>query len=142
MATNPEFGSPRPVAPLRQKLAAFWRWWAGEMARLVPERMSTVYESLERPLVPVLVAMEGEGIKVDRNVLSRLSGTFAQRSAQLEDEVGKLVGDASFHLGSPKQLGELLFDKMKLPGGKRTKSGQWETRAGLLDELARISPSR
>ena len=75
------------------------------------------------------------GVKVDRNILARLSGTFQQRIGALEAEVYELVG-SKFNLASPKQLGELLFDQLKLPGGKKTKTGQWETRAGLLDDLA------
>jgi len=104
--------------------------------RLVAEGMTTVYERLERPLLPVIVDMEHAGIKVDRQILSRLSGTFAQRIGALEEEVYELAGGERFNLGSPKQLGELLFDRLKLPGGKKTKTGQWETRAGLLDDLA------
>jgi len=110
------------------------RLWMALKPRLVAERMTTVYETLERPLVPVLVEMERAGIKVDRAILSRLSTDFAQKIARLEDEVQGLAGE-KFNLGSPKQLGELLFDKLKLPGGKKTKTGQWETRANLLDEL-------
>ncbi len=116
------------------------RLWMVLKPRLVAERMTTVYETLERPLLPIVVSMEGAGIKVDRSILSRLSSTFAQRIAQLDEEVQALVGPSiggqRFNLGSPKQLGELLFDTLQLPGGKRTKSGQWETRAGLLDDLA------
>lgn len=111
------------------------RLWMCLKPRLAAERMTTVYETLERPLVPVIVDMERAGIKVDRAILSRLSSTFAQGIARLEEEVHALVGH-KFNLGSPKQLGELLFDRLQLPGGKRTKSGQWETRAGLLDDLA------
>ena len=111
------------------------RLWLKLKPRLAAERMTTVYETLERPLVPVIVAMEKAGIKVDRAILARLSGTFAQRAAQLEDEVYQLAGQ-KFNLASPKQLGEFLFDTLKLPGGKKTKTGQWETRAGLLDDLA------
>ena len=111
------------------------RLWMALKPRLVAERMMTVYETLERPLVDVIVDMEKAGIKVDRAILSRLSSSFAQSIARLEEEVQGLVG-FKFNLGSPKQLGELLFDQLKLPGGKRTKSGQWETRAGLLDDLA------
>ncbi|MEM9357147.1 MAG: DNA polymerase I [Pseudomonadota bacterium] len=111
------------------------RLWLALKPRLVAERMMTVYETLERPLVPVIVDMEHAGISTDRTVLSRLSATFAQRAAQLEDEVYDLAGE-KFNLGSPKQLGELLFDKLQLPGGKKTKTGQWETRATLLDDLA------
>ena len=111
------------------------RLWHLLKPRLIAERLSTVYETLERPLVPVIAGMENAGIHVDRNVLSRLSSTFAQTLTRLEEEINGLVGH-KFNLGSPKQLGELLFDRLQLPGGKRTKSGQWETRAGLLDELA------
>ncbi|HEU4379745.1 MAG TPA: DNA polymerase, partial [Hyphomicrobiaceae bacterium] len=82
-----------------------------------------------------LADMERAGVKVDRSILSRLTSTFAQRSARLESEIFDLAGH-KFNLGSPKQLGEFLFDNLKLPGGKKTKSGQWETRAGLLDDLA------
>ena len=103
--------------------------------RLAAERMTSVYETLERPLVPVIVEMEKAGIKVDKDILSRLSSTFAQRAARLEEKVSELTGH-KFNLASPKQLGELLFDQLKLPGGKKTKTGQWETRAGTLDDLA------
>ena len=111
------------------------RLWLKLKPRLVAERMAAVYETLERPLVSVISDMEFSGIKVDRSILSRLSGTFQQRIGALEAQVYELAGE-TFNLGSPRQLGELLFDKLKLPGGKRTKSGQWETRAGLLDDLA------
>jgi DNA polymerase-1 len=111
------------------------RLWMALKPRLAAERMTTVYETLERPLLPVLVDMEASGIKVDRDILSRLSSSFAQGIARLEGEVQALAG-RPFNLGSPRQLGELLFDQLKLPGGKRTKNGQWETRAGLLDDLA------
>ena len=104
--------------------------------RMVAEHVTSVYETLERPLVPVLARMERRGISVDRQVLSRLSGEFAQRGAALEDEVRKLAGDPEFNPGSPKQLGDILFGKMQLPGGTKTKSGQWSTGARVLDELA------
>ena len=111
------------------------RLWMKLKPRLAAEHMTNVYETLERPLVPVIVAMEQAGIKVDRTILSRLSSTFSQRAARLEEEVYQLAGH-KFNLASPKQLGEFLFDNLKLPGGKKTKTGQWETRAGLLDDLA------
>jgi DNA polymerase I len=111
------------------------RLWTKLKPRLPAERLTNVYETLERPLVPVIVAMEQAGIKVDRAILSRLSSTFSQRAARLEEEVYQLAGH-KFNLASPKQLGEFLFDTLKLPGGKKTKTGQWETRAGLLDDLA------
>ena len=111
------------------------RLWMVLKPRLAAERVTTVYETLERPLIPVIAEMERAGILVDGAILSRLSSTFAQGVARLEEEVNRLVGH-KFNLGSPRQLGELLFDRLQLPGGKRTKSGQWETRAGLLDDLA------
>ena len=106
--------------------------------RMVAERMTSVYETLERPLLPVLARMERRGISVDRQVLSRLSGEFAQRAAGLEAEIRELAGDPSFNPGSPKQLGDILFGKMGLPGGTKTKTGQWATGARVLDELAEL----
>ncbi|MFZ2029176.1 MAG: DNA polymerase I [Vitreimonas sp.] len=103
-----------------------------ELAR---ERLITVYETLERPLPPVLAAMEKEGIKIDPEMLSRLSGDFAQRMLQYEEEAYGLAGK-QFNMGSPKQLGEILFDEMKLPGGSKTKTGAWSTDASKLEELA------
>jgi len=111
------------------------RLWMVLKPRLAAERMATVYETLERPLVPILADMERAGVKVDRSILSRLTSTFAQRIARLEENIYELAGH-KFNLGSPKQLGEFLFDSLKLPGGRKTKTGQWETRAGLLDDLA------
>ncbi len=111
------------------------RLWMLLKPRLAAEHLATVYETLERPLIPVIAGMERDGIRVDGAILSRLSSTFAQGVARLEEEVNRLVGH-KFNLGSPRQLGELLFDRLQLPGGKRTKTGQWETRAGLLDDLA------
>jgi DNA polymerase-1 len=104
--------------------------------RMVAEHVSAVYETLERPLLPVLARMERRGISVDRQVLSRLSGEFAQRGAALEHEVRELAGDPAFNPGSPKQLGDILFGKMQLEGGTKTKTGQWSTGARVLDELA------
>ena len=111
------------------------RLWMVLKPRLAAERMTTVYETLERPMVRVLGDMERAGIKVDKAILSRLTSTFAQRIARLEEEIYELAGH-KFNLGSPKQLGEFLFDSLKLPGGRKTKTGQWETRANLLDDLA------
>jgi DNA polymerase-1 len=111
------------------------RLWMVLKPRLAAERMTTVYETLERPMVAVLGEMERAGVKVDRAILSRLTSTFSQRIHRLEEEIYGLAGH-KFNLGSPRQLGEFLFDSLKLPGGRRTKSGQWETRANLLDDLA------
>ncbi|MAN79677.1 MAG: DNA polymerase I [Rhodospirillaceae bacterium] len=103
--------------------------------RLVAEHMVTVYETLERPLVPVLRDMERRGIKVDATVLRNLSADFAARMDDLEGEIHKLAGH-EFNIGSPKQLGEILFDEMSLDGGKKTKTGAYATGAEVLEELA------
>ena len=103
--------------------------------RLVAEHMVTVYETLERPLVPVLRDMERRGIKVDATVLRDLSADFAARMDDLEGEIHKLAGH-EFNIGSPKQLGEILFDEMGLDGGKKTKTGAYATGAEVLEELA------
>jgi DNA polymerase-1 len=97
--------------------------------------VTRVYEGLERPMVPVLKQMEMTGIKVDREVLSRMSNVFAQKMAQLEDEIHELAGE-KFNVGSPAQLGEILFDKMSLEGGKRGKNGKYSTGADILEDLA------
>jgi DNA polymerase-1 len=104
--------------------------------QLLAQRMVTVYETLERPLVPVLVAMETAGIKVDRDTLRRLSNDFAGRAAELESEIHKLAGHP-FTIGSPKQLGEVLFDELGLEGGgRKTKTGAYATGAAVLEALA------
>ena len=111
------------------------RLWQILKPRLPAEAMTTVYETLERPLAPVLAAMEHAGIKVERSVLSRLSGDFAQSLGRLEAEIHELAGE-TFNVNSPRQLGEILFGKMSLPGGKKTKTGAWGTDASVLEELA------
>ena len=111
------------------------RLWQTFKPKLHAEKVTTVYETLERPLVPVLAQMEREGIKVDRDELSRLSSDFAQRMAALEAEAEEQAGRA-FNIGSPKQLGEILFDEMGLEGGKKTKTGAWVTDADVLEGLA------
>ncbi len=103
--------------------------------RLVPNRVVTLYETAERPLAAVVTAMETDGIKVDVVELARLSADFAGRMAELEKTVHKLAGEP-FNLGSPKQLGEVLFDKMGLPGGKKGKTGAYATGADILEDLA------
>ncbi len=111
------------------------RLWQVLKARLVAERLATVYETLERPLVPTLARMERCGVTIDRQILARLSGEFAQTMARLEDEIAELAGER-FNLGSPKQLGDILFGKMGLPGATKTPTGAWSTRANVLEELA------
>ena len=103
--------------------------------RLLAERKHAVYETLERPLVPVLVGMEQAGILVDRAELARLSADFGARIGTLEGEIQDLAGEA-FNVNSPKQLGEILFDKMGIPGGRKTKSGSYGTGADVLEGLA------
>ena len=99
------------------------------------ERVTTVYETTERPIVPVLAQMEMAGIRIDAEVLRRMSGAFAQKMAGLEDEIFALAGQR-FNIGSPKQLGEILFDKMGLSGGKTGKTGAFSTSADVLEDLA------
>jgi DNA polymerase-1 len=111
------------------------RVWQVLKARLAADRVSSVYETLERPLIPVLARMERRGISIDRPVLSRLSGEFAQRAGALEAEIQTLAGEP-LNPGSPKQLGDILFGKFGLPGGTKTKTGQWSTGARVLDDLA------
>ena len=111
------------------------RLWQVLKPRLAAERKASVYERLERPMVPVLARMEMRGISIDRQMLSRLSGDFAQGMAALESEIHELAGE-SFNIGSPKQLGDILFGKMGLPGGKKTKTGAWSTSVSVLDDLA------
>ncbi|GAB5436188.1 DNA polymerase I [Falsiruegeria mediterranea] len=109
-----------------------WQLFKPQLHRV---QVTTVYETLERPLVPVLAEMEMHGIKVDREVLSRMSNAFAQKMAGLEAEIHELAGEA-FNVGSPAQLGEILFDKMGLEGGKKGKTGKYSTGADILEDLA------
>jgi DNA polymerase-1 len=103
--------------------------------KLAAEGKLSVYETLERPLVPVLVEMERNGIMVDADLLRRLSNDFANAMAKMEKEIYKLAG-GEFNVGSPKQLGDILFGKFKLPGGRKTKTGAWSTDADILEEIA------
>ena len=111
------------------------RLWRVLKPRVVAKGLMSVYERLERPLVPVLANMEQRGISIDRQILSRLSGELAQGAAALEDDIYRLAGER-FTIGSPKQLGDILFGRMGLPGGSKTKTGQWSTTAQVLEELA------
>ncbi len=104
--------------------------------RLLAERMVAVYETFDRPLIPVLSAMERAGIRVDRGELEAMSVEFGRRMVELEAEAQKLAGQ-EFNVGSPKQLGEILFDRLGLPGGKKSaKTGAYATGADVLEELS------
>lgn len=103
--------------------------------RLTADKLTRVYERLERPMVAALARMEERGITIDRQILSRLSGELAQKAAAIEDEIYEVAGER-FTIGSPKQLGDILFGKLGLPGGAKTKTGQWSTSAQVLEDLA------
>ncbi|SLN16454.1 DNA polymerase I [Roseivivax jejudonensis] len=109
-----------------------WQLFKPQLHRV---RVTRVYETMERPMVPVLAAMEMHGVKVDRDTLSRMSAAFSQKMAGLEAEIHALAGE-TFNVGSPKQLGEILFDKMGLEGGKKGKTGAYATGADILEDLA------
>jgi DNA polymerase-1 len=103
--------------------------------RLLAERMVTVYETIERPLVGVLAALERKGVLVDPAALRALSRDFAQRLGAMEDEIYTLA-DETFNIGSPKQLGEILFDKLGMQGAGKTKTGAYKTDQDVLEDLA------
>ena len=111
------------------------RLWLLFKNKLQKMHKVSVYETLERPLVPVLMEMENAGITVDRAVLAKLSGEFATKQAIVEKEIHNLAGQP-FNIGSPKQLGDILFGKMGLPGGRKTPTGAWSTDQDTLDDLA------
>ena len=111
------------------------RLWRLLKPRLPAERRDHVYETLERPMVATLAAMERRGVMIDRAILSSLSGEFAQDMARLEADIFEMAGE-SFNLASPKQLGDILFGKMGLPGAKKTATGAWSTSASVLEDLA------
>ena len=108
-------------------------------ARLVRDKMTAFYETIERPLAPVVAAMEREGIKVDREALALLSEDFGKRIAEIEAAIYRAVGN-DFNIGSTKQLGDVLFEKLGLPGGKKGKTGAYGTDASILEELAPLHP--
>ncbi len=124
------------AAPAAAELAdVALRLWAVMKPMMVAKGLVSVYERLERPMVPVLAGMERRGVTVDRQILSRLSGDLAQTAARLEDEIYEAAGER-FTIGSPKQLGDILFGRMGLPGGAKTRTGQWSTSAQVLEDLA------
>ncbi|SEB42790.1 DNA polymerase I [Rhodobacter sp. 24-YEA-8] len=116
------------------------RFWQQFKPRLHREKVTTVYETLERPLVTVLAEMEMAGVKVDRDTLSRMSNAFAQKLAQYEDEIVEIAGE-KFNPGSPKQLGEVLFDRLGVPGGEKGKTGAYGTGADILEDVTTLEDS-
>jgi len=115
-----------------------YRLWARFKHRLHRQQVTTVYETLERPLVPVLAEMEMAGVQVDRDTLSRMSNAFAQKMAGLEAEIQDIAGEP-FNVGSPKQLGEILFDRMQVPGGEKGKTGAYATGADILEDITTLN---
>ena len=111
------------------------RLWQILKTRLCESGVASVYERLERPLIPVLAHMESCGIIVEQSILARMSNDFASRMANYQNEIHALAGE-EFNISSPKQLGEILFDKMGLPGGKKAKTGAYSTSADVLEDLA------
>jgi DNA polymerase-1 len=111
------------------------RLWQALKPRMAAEKVVSVYETLERPMPRVLACMEERGISVNPAVLSQLSNEFGKKQAVLEQEINKIAG-TQVNPGSPKQLGDILFGQMGLPGGTKTKTGQWSTGARALEELA------
>jgi DNA polymerase-1 len=128
-------GIPKATEFVAEEADVTLRLWSILKARLIAEHMASPYETLERHMPSVLSRMERRGISIDRQALSLLSGDFAQRAAGLEAEIHQLAGEA-VNPGSPKQLGDILFGKLGLPGGSKTKTGAWSTSASLLEELA------
>ncbi|MDZ7907465.1 MAG: DNA polymerase I [Gemmobacter sp.] len=116
------------------------RLWQLLKPRLHRAQVTTVYETLERPLIRVLADMEMAGIRVDRDTLSRMSNAFAQKMVMLEEEIHALAG-AKFNVGSPKQLGEILFDQLQVPGGQKGKTGAYATGADVLEDVTTLEDS-
>jgi len=111
------------------------RLWETLKPRLRAAKTLALYELMEKPLVPVLLDMERAGVRIDRADLAAMSVEFEQRMAAIETDIHALAGH-EFNVGSPKQLGEVLFEEMKLPGGKKGKAGAWGTDANVLEGLA------
>ncbi len=125
----------RAAAHAAEAADCILRLWAVLRPRLAATRSTTLYEQLERRLAPVLAGMEAAGVRVDATELRRLSADFGARMATTEAQVHALAGHP-FNLGSPKALGEVLFDELKLPGGRRMATGAWGTDASVLQSLA------
>ena len=112
-----------------------FRLWKILRPRLMSEKISSVYETIERPLAKVIMDMEKNGVCIDEKILKDLSIKFENDIKKIEKECFEIVGN-EFNLGSPKQIGEILFDKLKIKGGKKTPSGAWSTDAETLNFLA------
>ncbi|MGN6571246.1 MAG: DNA polymerase I [Pseudolabrys sp.] len=126
---------PRTASYAAEDADAAIRLWSALKPRMAAEHVTAVYETLERPMPQVLARMEERGIAIDQAVLSRLSNDFGKKQVTLEGEINTIAG-TQVNVGSPKQLGDILFGQMGLPGGSKTKTGQWSTTARELEELA------
>jgi len=111
------------------------RLWKLLKPKLAEDRLSSVYETIERPLAKIIMEMEKHGVSVDEKILNKLSEKFASKIKKIEEKCFEVVG-VEFNLGSPKQVGEILFDKLGIKGGKKTPSGSWSTDADTLTFLA------
>ena len=111
------------------------RLWKLLKPKLAEDRLSSVYETIERPLAKIIMEMEKHGVSVDEKILNKLSEKFASKIKKIEEKCFEIV-DVEFNLGSPKQVGEILFDKLGIKGGKKTPSGSWSTDADTLTFLA------
>ena len=112
-----------------------FRLWKILKPKLLKEKVSSVYETIERPLAKVIMDMEKNGVCIDEEILKDLSLKFQKEILNIETKCFEIVG-SEFNLGSPKQIGEILFDKLKIKGGKKTPSGAWSTDAETLNFLA------
>ena len=111
------------------------RLWKRFKSFMVKDKQVKIYEIIEKPLAQVIMNMEKHGISIDVNKLNELSVKFEEKLKNLEKSCYKLIGE-EINLGSPKQVGEILFDKLALPGGKKTSTGSWSTNAEVLENLA------